>query len=67
MLELLARLKPRYDTIPTNRASLLEHIKRSACQVGHVCGPVLTHKQHLLRPIDWGFVKETAGGLLIPN
>lgn len=62
-----AKKPTQNDTIPTNRAAQLEHIKRSAYQGGSVWGQVFTHEQHLLSTGYWGLVEETTDRLWIPN
>ncbi|VDI67729.1 Hypothetical predicted protein [Mytilus galloprovincialis] len=42
-LELFARKQRQYDTIPSTRAALLEHIKRATYQGGHVWGQAVIH------------------------
>ena len=57
--ELFARKQRVFDAIPPTRDALLQHIKRSVYQGGHVWGQVLACRQALPSPADWGWTNDS--------
>ncbi|KAG1652706.1 hypothetical protein GQR58_026116 [Nymphon striatum] len=58
--KLFAR-KNNVELIPPTKATLEEHVKRAAYQVGHVWGQVLLPAPKLLEETSWGWTKSEEG------
>ena len=56
-LNLFARKQRSYDAIPPTRASLVQHVKRSAFQAACIWGQATVCKMHEVNPGNWGWEK----------
>ena len=63
--QLFTRKARNFDALPPTRDSLLEHVKRTAYQAGHIWGQALMPNPPIPSPQDWdGYRKVASGGLL---
>ena len=48
----------KFDGLPPTRDALLQHVKRTAYQAGHIWGQALVPSPTLPSPQDWGWVSD---------
>ena len=57
--QLFTRKARNFDALPPTRDSLLEHVKRTAYQAGHIWGQALVPNPPIPSPQDWGWILES--------
>ena len=55
-MQLFTRSSRKLDAIPPTQDSLLQHVKRTSYQAGHIWGHALKPSPTIPSPQDWGWV-----------